>query len=62
MAAACLLRVSNLGHFHTCTLCEVSVAMEAIGDIAASAKVSRLEVNDEDFHPRTQGGVLVGYL
>ena len=62
MPAACLLRVSNLGHFHTCPFCEVSVAMEAIGDVAASAKVSRLEVNGEDFDSRTQGGVLVRYL
>ena len=38
----------------------VSVAMEAIGDITASAEVSRVEVDGEDFDSRIQGGVLVG--
>ena len=37
----------------------VSVAMEAIGDITASAEVSRVEVDGEDFDSRIQGGVLV---
>ncbi|KAI6146267.1 permease family-domain-containing protein [Pisolithus tinctorius] len=36
----------------------VSVAMEAIGDITASAEVSRLKVDDEEFDSRVQGGVL----
>ncbi|KAG2752514.1 Xanthine/uracil permease [Suillus brevipes Sb2] len=36
----------------------VSVAMEAIGDITASAEVSRLPVEGEDFDSRIQGGVL----
>lgn len=38
----------------------VSLAMEAIGDITASAEVSRVEVEGEDFESRIQGGVLVG--
>jgi hypothetical protein len=33
--------------------------MEAIGDITASAEVSRLPVDGEDFDSRIQGGVLV---
>ena len=33
--------------------------MEAIGDITASAEVSRLQVTGEDFDSRIQGGVLV---
>jgi hypothetical protein len=33
--------------------------MEAIGDITASAEVSRLPVEGEDFDSRIQGGVLV---
>lgn len=33
--------------------------MEAIGDITASAEVSRLEVTGDDFDSRIQGGVLV---
>jgi hypothetical protein len=33
--------------------------MEAIGDITASAEVSRVEVEGEDFESRIQGGVLV---
>lgn len=41
------------------TLTSVSVAMEAIGDITASAEVSRLPVEGEDFDSRIQGGVLV---
>ncbi|KAI9569266.1 permease family-domain-containing protein [Boletus coccyginus] len=36
----------------------VSLAMEAIGDITASAEVSRLEVTGDDFDSRIQGGVL----
>jgi uracil-xanthine permease len=36
----------------------VSVAMEAIGDITASAEVSRLPVEGEEFDSRIQGGVL----
>ena len=36
--------------------------MEAIGDITASAEVSRLRVEGEEFDSRIQGGVLVcGY-
>jgi hypothetical protein len=37
----------------------VSLAMEAIGDITASAEVSRVEVDGVDFDSRIQGGVLV---
>ncbi|KAG1731131.1 xanthine/uracil permease [Suillus lakei] len=36
----------------------VSVAMEAIGDITASAEVSRISVVGEDFNSRIQGGLL----
>ncbi|KAI9000895.1 Xanthine/uracil permease [Trametes punicea] len=36
----------------------VSVAMEAIGDITASAEVSRVSVVGEEFDTRIQGGVL----
>lgn len=36
----------------------VSLAMEAIGDIAASAEVSRVKVDGEMFDSRIQGGVL----
>lgn len=38
----------------------ISLAMEAIGDITASAEVSRVEVEGEEFESRIQGGVLVG--
>lgn len=41
------------------TWCAVSLAMEAIGDITASAEVSRLEVDGPEFDSRIQGGVLV---
>lgn len=37
----------------------VSLAMEAIGDITASAEVSKLEVDGEEFDTRIQGGILV---
>lgn len=40
----------------------VSLAMEAIGDITASAEVSRVEVDGPEFDSRIQGGVLVRYL
>ena len=33
--------------------------MEAIGDITASAEVSRIPVEGEDFDSRIQGGILV---
>ena len=33
--------------------------MEAIGDITASAEVSRVAVDGEEFDTRIQGGVLV---
>ena len=33
--------------------------MEAIGDIAASAEVSQLPVEGEEFDSRVQGGLLV---
>ncbi|KZS99960.1 Xanthine/uracil permease [Laetiporus sulphureus 93-53] len=36
----------------------ISVAMEAIGDITASAEVSRVAVDGEEFDSRIQGGVL----
>lgn len=36
----------------------ISLAMEAIGDITASAEVSRVEVEGEEFDSRIQGGVL----
>jgi xanthine/uracil permease len=39
----------------------VSLAMEAIGDITASAEVSRLEVEGEEFDSRIQGGLLVHF-
>ena len=38
----------------------VSLAMEAIGDITASAEVSRVQVDGEEFDSRIQGGILVG--
>lgn len=37
----------------------VSLAMEAIGDITASAEVSRVEVDGPEFETRIQGGILV---
>ncbi|KAI0774393.1 Xanthine/uracil permease [Fomes fomentarius] len=37
---------------------EVSVAMEAIGDITASAEVSRVAVAGDEFDTRIQGGIL----
>lgn len=36
--------------------------MEAIGDITASAEVSRVQVDGEEFDSRIQGGILVGSL
>ncbi|KDQ63955.1 hypothetical protein JAAARDRAFT_213723 [Jaapia argillacea MUCL 33604] len=36
----------------------ISLAMEAIGDITASAEVSRLAVDGDEFDSRIQGGVL----
>ncbi|KAI0053787.1 Xanthine/uracil permease [Auriscalpium vulgare] len=36
----------------------ISLAMEAIGDITASAEVSRVPVEGEEFESRIQGGVL----
>ncbi len=36
----------------------VSLAMEAIGDITASAEVSRVAVEGYEFDTRIQGGVL----
>jgi hypothetical protein len=38
---------------------QVSATMEAIGDITASAEVSRLRVEGEEFDSRIQGGILV---
>ncbi|KAJ7234922.1 xanthine/uracil permease [Mycena rebaudengoi] len=40
------------------TLPNVSLAMEAIGDITASAEVSRVDVRGIEFDSRIQGGVL----
>lgn len=40
-------------------LCSVSLAMEATGDITASAEVSRLPVDGIEFDSRVQGGILV---
>ncbi|KAG5352030.1 hypothetical protein C0989_004125 [Termitomyces sp. Mn162] len=40
----------------------VSLAMEAIGDITASAEVSRVKVQGPEFETRIQGGVLVCFL
>ena len=40
----------------------VSLAMEAIGDITASAEVSQLPVDGEEFDTRIQGGILVSNL
>ena len=37
----------------------VSLAMECIGDVTASAEVSRVEVDGPIFDSRIQGGVLV---
>lgn len=37
----------------------VSLAMEAIGDITASAEVSQLQVQGDEFDTRIQGGILV---
>jgi hypothetical protein len=37
----------------------VSMSMEAIGDITASAEVSRIPVEGKDFDSRIQGGLLV---
>jgi uric acid-xanthine permease len=37
----------------------ISLAMEAIGDITASAEVSRVAVDGPEFDTRIQGGVLV---
>ncbi|TFY75052.1 hypothetical protein EWM64_g8959 [Hericium alpestre] len=36
----------------------ISLAMEAMGDITASAEVSRVDVEGEEFESRIQGGVL----
>lgn len=36
--------------------------MEAMGDITASAEVSRVAVEGEEFESRIQGGVLVSYI
>ncbi len=36
--------------------------MEAIGDITASAEVSRVPVDGEEFDPRIQGGILVSHF
>lgn len=36
--------------------------MEAIGDITASAEVSRVAVDGEEFDSRIQGGVLVSCI
>jgi xanthine/uracil permease len=33
--------------------------VEAIGDITASAEISRLKVDGEEFDSRIQGGILV---
>lgn len=46
-------------HYFLISCSSVSLAMEAIGDITASAEVSRVEVEGEDFDSRIQGGVLV---
>ncbi|KAF8076906.1 xanthine/uracil permease [Lyophyllum atratum] len=40
----------------------ISLAMEAIGDITASAEVSRVEVQGPEFETRIQGGVLADGL
>jgi len=40
----------------------VSLAMEAIGDITASAEVSQLPVDGEEFDTRIQGGILADGL
>lgn len=40
----------------------VSITMEAMGDITASAEVSRLEVTGDDFDSRIQGGVLASVI
>jgi hypothetical protein len=48
--------------FHPDHCITVSLAMEAIGDITASAEVSRLPVQGEEFDTRIQGGILVRTL
>ena len=51
--------VSHLATRLIVDTCPVSVAMEAIGDITASAEVSRVAVDGPEFDSRIQGGVLV---
>ena len=46
--------MSNLSRFHTCTLCKVSVALEAIGGVTISAEASLLEVDGDEFDSRTK--------
>ena len=58
---SCLIASEHLRRLHTCTLCKVSV-LEAIGNIMASAEVSRLEVDDDEFDSRIRGGVLISHL
>src|SRR4051812_21772130 len=55
-----LYTVSNVHkkHYGYLIIGTVSLAMEAIGDITASAEVSRVEVEGEEFDSRIQGGVL----
>lgn len=38
---------------------KVTCAMEAMGDITASAEVSRVDVRGVEFDSRIQGGILV---
>lgn len=45
--------------FHPELRATVSLAMEAIGDITASAEVSQLPVQGDEFDTRIQGGILV---
>jgi xanthine/uracil permease len=52
-----LLHVHDLSGLPT-----VSLAMEAIGDITASAEVSQVAVQGREFETRLQGGILVCYF
>ena len=54
-----LLTFSNL--YSKLITITVSLTMEAIGDITASAELSRVDVDGPEFDTRIQGGVLVRF-
>lgn len=58
LPSMCLIDLDNNVPFYL----SVSLAMEAMGDITASAEVSRVAVEGEEFESRIQGGVLVSIL